>query len=406
MDNVRKILIISGDEHLKDVLNFCFDGWGYEVYLLRPSGPKHYAYDFEEVKRTSPDVIVLDIQSAGSSQLDICNRLKNDFVTAFVPVITLINKRHLRNQLLHIKQGVDDYLIKPPDPLDLRMRIEMALRRSQHCINANTLTGLPGARILESIVKNKFKKRSNFSFCYVDIDNFKSFNDLYGYQKGDRVLVQTAYLLQLAVGKFGNKEDFISHIGGDDFVFVTTPDKYSQICNYYIRLFDNLIPFHYKEEDRKSGFIVVHDRNRKVREVPLMSVSIAVVNKGVDSTVKNLVQLNESVSEIKRFLKKTSKSSFMVDRRDTRIANNGAIQVNRIRRLNSYKPLGQILIAKKMVAPDQLEEALDIHWRKGTVVGRVLRELGFVTEPELEEALRSQKVNFSKFLEADLQKTA
>ncbi len=406
MDNIRKILIISSDEHLKDVLNFCFDGWGYEVYLQRPSDKKTHLYDLEKIKKTSPDVIVVDIQSARSAQLDICSRLKNDFTTAFVPVITLINKRHLRNQLLHIKQGVDDYLIKPPDPLDLRMRIEMALRRAQHSINANTLTGLPGARILEDLLKEKFKNKSNFSFCYLDVDNFKSFNDLYGYQRGDKVLVQTAYLLQLAVSKFGNKDDFVSHIGGDDFAFITTPDKYDQVCRQCIQLFDNLMPFHYRDKDRESGFVVVHDRNRKVKEFPLMSLSIAVINKSADSSVENIIQLNERVSEIKQFLKKTSKSSFMADRRDTRIANNDSMQLNRKKAYKDYKPLGQILIDKNMVSSDQLDEALGIHWRRGIAVGRVLTELGFLTELELKEALRDQKVNFSSFLEEDLQKTA
>ncbi len=399
MDNIRKILIVSSDEQLKEVLSFCFDGWGYEVYLQKPLERKCQLYDLEQIKKASPDVVVVDIHSAGSAQIDVCSRLKNDFATAFVPVITLINKRHLRNQLLNIKQGVDDYLIKPPDPLDLRMRIEMALRRAQHSINANTLTGLPGAKILEEVLREKFKKQSSFSFCYLDIDNFKSFNDLYGYQKGDKVLIQSSYLLQLAVKKMGNQDDFVSHIGGDDFAFITSPDKYSQICGYYIQLFDSLIPFHYREEDRKSGFVVVHDRSRKVREFPLMSVSMAVVNKGLGSSVTNLIDLNERVSEVKRFLKKTNKSAFMVDRRDTKIANNSSLQINKRKEVGSYRPLGQILLQKNIVSPGQLEEALSIHWRKGVATGKVLRELGFVTEAELKEALSSQKVNFSNFVE-------
>ncbi|MCF7873152.1 MAG: diguanylate cyclase [Candidatus Omnitrophica bacterium] len=403
MDKTRKILIISSDQKLKEVLNFCFDGWGYEVYLQKPSEKKLELYDLKRIKGIAPDVIVVDVQSARSTQLDICKRLKNDFLTTFVPVITLINKRHLRNQLLGVKQGVDDYLIKPPDPLDLRMRIEIALRRAKHSINANTLTGLPGARILEDIVKDNFKKKEHFSFCYVDIDNFKSFNDLYGYQRGDKVIVQTAYMLQLAVTKAGGKDDFVSHIGGDDFAFVTTPDKYEKICSYFIQLFDNIIPFHYADEARESGFVVTHDRNRKVREVPLMSVSLAIVNKDSNSTVENMIQLNERISEVKKFLKKTPKSCYMADRRDTKISNGQSIQINKKRNRGSYKPLGQILIDKNIVSPEQLDEALDIHWRKGIVTGKVLKELGFVTELELKEVLDEQKLNFTNLLEKDMQ---
>ncbi|MCF7874167.1 MAG: diguanylate cyclase [Candidatus Omnitrophica bacterium] len=404
MDKTRKILIISSDQKLKEVLNFCFDGWGYEVYLQKPLEKKLEHYDLEKIKSVSPDVIVVDVESAGSTQLDICKRLKNDFLTAFVPVITLINKRHLRSQLLGVKQGVDDYLIKPPDPLDLRMRIEIALRRARHSINANTLTGLPGARILEDIVKEKFQKKKYFSFCYVDIDNFKSFNDLYGYQKGDKVIVQTAYMLQLAVTKTGQTDDFVSHIGGDDFAFVTTLDRYEKICNYFIQLFDNIIPFHYAKEDRKNGFVVTHNRSRKIQEVPLMSVSLAVVNKGLNSTVENMIQLNERISEVKKFLKKKPKSCYMADRRDTKISNNQSIQINKKRNIDSYKPLGQILIDKNIVSSEQLDEALNIHWRKGVSSGKVLKELGFVTEAELKEALDEQKINFINFIEKDMQR--
>ncbi|MBU2251205.1 MAG: response regulator, partial [Candidatus Omnitrophica bacterium] len=189
MDTIKKILIISSDNQLKEVLRFCFDGWGYEVILRQFSEPQ----DIEKIKKISPDVIVIDIQSARKEQLAICRQLKENFTTAFIPVITLINKRQLRAQLLNLKQGVDDYLIKPPDPLDLRIRIEMAVRRSQHSIYASSLTGLPGSKIFEDVLNEKFKKGNPFSFAYLDIDNFKSFNDVYGYRRGDGAILQTAY---------------------------------------------------------------------------------------------------------------------------------------------------------------------------------------------------------------------
>jgi len=113
------------------------------------------AFDIEAIKKISPDVIVVDVESAQKEQLNICRALKDDFTTAFVPVITLINKRQLRAELLSLKQGVDDYLIKPPDPLDLRIRIEMALRRARHSIHASSLTGLPGGKILNDVLAEK-----------------------------------------------------------------------------------------------------------------------------------------------------------------------------------------------------------------------------------------------------------
>lgn len=392
MDNTKKIFIISSDSKLKDVLAFCFDGWGYEVYLRDFSAD----LDVETVKENSPDVIIIDVQSARRAQLEICRQLKDNFITTFIPVITLINKRHLREHLLNLKQGVDDYMIKPPDPLDLRVRIEMALRRAQHSIQASSLTGLPGGRMLEDVLTEKVKGERPFTFGYVDIDNFKSFNDVYGYQKGDRVILQTAYMLFTILRSLGNPDDFIGHIGGDDFAFITTPDKYEQVCQHFIQMFDSVIPFHYSEDDRIRKFIIARDRSRKIKKAPLMSVSIALVNRDHASAIKNTIEINEKIAEIKGYLKVRPESNFMVDRRDSKISRNSLPQASKKSEIpEKYKPLGQMLLEKNLISYEQLDEALNIHWRRGIVLGEVLKDLGFLNDEELKKALCSQKVNFS-----------
>ncbi|MBU2044493.1 MAG: diguanylate cyclase [Candidatus Omnitrophica bacterium] len=387
MDTIKKILIISSDNQLKEVLRFCFDGWGYEVILRQFSEPQ----DIEKIKKISPDVIVIDIQSARKEQLAICRQLKENFTTAFIPVITLINKRQLRAQLLNLKQGVDDYLIKPPDPLDLRIRIEMAVRRSQHSIYASSLTGLPGSKIFEDVLNEKFKKGNPFSFAYLDIDNFKSFNDVYGYRRGDGAILQTAYLLIAAVRNFGNPDDFVGHIGGDDFVFISSLDKYQKICRNFIKNFDQLMPFHYSETDRQQGFVVSRDRSRKLTNTPLMTVSVAVVNKEYTFGIENMIQLNEKVAEIKRYLKAIPGSKFMVDRRDTKINKDAKPEISQRKSESFYKPLGQILVERQSISAEQLNEALLTHWKKGVALGEILKESGFLSEQELSIALNIQK---------------
>jgi len=392
MDAVSKILIISSDEKLKDTLNFCFDGWGYEVFL----GDVSVKYDLDVIKRISPDAIIIDVQSARKEDLDFCQILKNDFGTTFIPLITLINKRQLRSQLLSLKQGIDDYLIKPPDPLDLRVRIEIATRRARHSIYANSLTGLPGGKMLEEILNEKLKTKSEFSFCYLDVDNFKSFNDVYGYLKGDKVILQTAHMLTTVLKKLGNKTDFVSHIGGDDFAFITTPGKYEQICHHFIQMFDNIIPFHYSLDDRKQGYLVTHDRTRKINRIPLMSVSIAVVNVDGSYNFKNTIEVNEKIAEIKRYLKSLPESKFMPDRRSAKsMAANFPHVHKKDNDQSLYQPLGQILLEGKTITYEQLEEALSIHWQRGIALGEVLKDLGFLSDERLKEALAAQKVNFS-----------
>jgi len=388
MEKVKKILIISSDKNLREVLRFCFDGWGYEVFLQEsPLG------DITPIKKMAPDAIVADVHSANRSQLEVCRLLKDDFLTAFIPIITLIDKRQLRSQLLNIKQGVDDYLIKPPDPLDLRVRIEMAVKRAQHSFAASPLTGLPGGRIVEESLKERIEKDLSFTFGYIDIDNFKYFNDVYGYLKGDRVIMQTAYLLYTAIRKHGNHDDFIGHIGGDDFAFITGLDRSQEVCRRFIAAFDAIVPFHYSPIDRGRGHIVARDRSRVERKVPLMSISIALVNRAGPADYRNVVEVNERLSEVKRYLKGMPGSKFMADRRNRTVAGSRrpAVAERGSRRAPGYRPLGQILLERKAVSAEQLDQALLFHWKRGIVLGEILKDLGFVQENDLNEALNAQR---------------
>lgn len=388
MKEVKKILIISSDKPLRDVLKFCFDGWGYEVAILDTPG-----HDVSLIKRLSPDVVVVDVHSASRSNLEICRLLKDDFITAFTPVVTLINKRQLRSQLLNLKQGVDDYLIKPPDPLDLRVRVEMAMKRSQYSFYATPLTGLPGGRIIEETLKEKFRDGESFSFGYLDIDNFKYFNDTYGYLKGDRAIMQSAYMLYTVISKFGNRDDFIGHIGGDDFIFITTPDKYKDIAHNFITMFNKIMPFHYSSEDRKKGYITAKDRTHKINDIPLMSVSIAIVNKNEVDDFKNVIEINEKVAEVKRYLKGFKGSKFMADRRNDKADDMSSPQIYKRHDHagDRYRPLGQMLVERNMITGEKLDEALVIHWRRGILLGEVLKELGFIQEKELSRILKEMK---------------
>ncbi|MDD4953471.1 MAG: diguanylate cyclase [Candidatus Omnitrophica bacterium] len=384
---IKRILIISSDKSLIDVLTFCFDGWGYEVFLQHNMAP-----DIDVIKRVSPDVIVVDIDAAHKSEIGICRTLKDDFMTAFVPVIAIINKRQLRQQLLDIRQGVDDYLIKPPDPLDLRTRVEMAIKRSQYSIYTSPLTGLPGGRIIEETIKDKIKEGFPLSFAHLDIDNFKYFNDAYGYLRGDRVIMQTAYLLYATIKRFGNNRDFIGHIGGDDFMFISTPEKCAQICHNFIQLFEKVTPFHYSSKERECGFIVAKDRARKIKEIPLMSISIAIVNKSGPQHFKNAVEINEKMAEIKCYLKSMPGSKFMADRRSAtpEYAQGPQFRPKGEKTISLYKPLGQILIERSLVTPEQLDEALKTHWKRGVQLGEILKELKLIRDIDLQEALKAQ----------------
>ena len=390
MSKVLKILIITNDEKLQEVLEFCFDGWGYEVFFETFSVP-----DISKIVKISPDVIVVDLPAETSGRLDMCDMLKQDFATAYVPVLILTDKKHLRQQMLDLKLGVDDYLIKPPDPLELRMRIEMAVKRSQHSFYANPLTGLPGGIVIEKTLKTCVETDKPFVAGHVDIDNFKSFNDKYGYLKGDRVIMQTAYMLNSLVRNLGNRDDFVGHIGGDDFVIVTTPEKYNKICQDFICMFDTITPFHYSPDDREAGHITAKDRANQIRKIPLMSVTIALVMKNSPDEIGSILELNERIAEVKQYLKKIPGSKYLADRRILKKNDHLRVQVfnNDESVIDNYKPLGQILLEHNLVTMEQLDNALKMHWRGGELLGSVLRDLGYVSDEKLNEALLLQENN-------------
>lgn len=386
-ESPKKILIISSDKNLRQVLEFCFSGWGYQVVLFETT-----VHDVNPIKKISPDVIVIDVHAARHTDLEICELLKSDFITAYIPVITLIDKRQLRSKLLDIKQGVDDYLIKPPDPLDLRVRVEMAMKRLQYSFYSTPLTGLPGGRLIEENIRERLKAGRPFSFGYLDLDGFKYFNDNYGYLRGDRVIMHTAYMLYSAIIKFGNSDDFIGHIGGDDFAFITTPDKYIPICGNFITTFNMLVQFHYAKEDRERGFIEARTRDRQIKNIPLIGVSIAIVNCSDNKQFRNVIEINEKIAEVKRYLKGFTGSKYMADRRIGPKDEHPEPHLYPVdaKAIGCYRPLGQILLDQKKVTADKLDEALATHWRHGIRLGETLIQLGISRDQEVIGALKEQ----------------
>jgi PleD family two-component response regulator len=304
-----KIVLAVPDLKLREILLYLLKSWEYHVLVLEDG-----ADVVEFLKKENPHLLIIDAALDDKKGLEICKQIKADFLTSYIPTIVLIDKKQLRRDLLNIEEGVDDYLIKPPDPIDLEIRIVLALRSAAHHFNANALTRLPGNKIIEHELIEKLDSGRRFSFHYIDIDNFKSYNDKYGYIKGNHLILDTAKIISRNVKAAGNDEDFVGHIGGDDFVIITSPENAESIARQTIRDFDALVPGRYDSSDLKNGFIVARDRSGKVTNIPLMSLSIAIVNNSPGS-VTSLLELMDVTTELKKYLKSMPGSNFMVNRR-------------------------------------------------------------------------------------------
>ena len=181
-------------------------------------------------------------------------------------------------------------------------------------LDTSPLTRLPGGIAIENVTNKRIAAGTPLAFCLLDIDNFKAYNDHYGYAKGNDVIQATASIIGEAVAKYGSQDDFVGHIGGDDFVLITTPDLYPRICQAVIDTFDKTILDFYDEQDRQRGHIVGENRQGQEVKFPLATLSIAVVTN-LKRKFKNHIQYGEVAAEMKEHAKTVSGSVFMVDQR-------------------------------------------------------------------------------------------
>ena len=184
-------------------------------------------------------------------------------------------------------------------------------------LDANPLTKLPGNLAIEKELLTRLNETRSFSFCLADLDNFKAFNDRYGYARGSEVIKWMGELLSAIMEETGGADDFLGHIGGDDFVIICSPERVQPMCRKIIEEFDRGIGRHYDPDDLKKGYIVSVDRNDRPVIVGIMTLSIAVVNTD-RSVIREPKEVAMKVAEIKQYAKTFAKSIYIMDRRRRR----------------------------------------------------------------------------------------
>ncbi|MDQ7772662.1 MAG: response regulator [Elusimicrobiales bacterium] len=287
-----RILIADDDAAFQALMARAFSGTGWKVAAVADG-----AAALAEAQREMPDAIILDLNMPGVSGREALAAIRRKAAMNRVPVIIVSGLNSTEEKSAEFGLGADDYVTKPFDPAELLARVENAVRRTRRNINSNPLTGLPGAPAIEEEASRRISSGVTFAFAYIDIDNFKAYNDRYGYFNGDNVIKTAAALLEEISGG-----EFIGHVGGDDFVLVTTPGMAVRIAEELTRRFDALAPGFYNLEDRERGSIVTHDRQGKERRFPLVSLSIAVVTNE-RREIRHYARLADLSAEIKRYLK-------------------------------------------------------------------------------------------------------
>lgn len=302
-------MIVDDDPDIRDVLRLTLSEEDYEVLE---------ASDGEEALKiinSKPlDLVLLDYKIPKIDGRQVCRLIKKDLLLSHLPIIMVTAKGEISDKVGGIDAGADDYVVKPFEPKELLARIRMILRRTERDLEANPLTRLPGNVSILNELLRKLEKKSLFAVCYIDLDKFKAYNDKYGFEHGDEVIKETARILIRAAQQFGNPDDFVGHIGGDDYVLVTTLPMVDEICKAIIADFEKTVPSFYNETDRKNGYIIAKDRKGRVQKIPLLSVSIGVVTNEYRN-IEHVAQIGEIGAELKAHAKRMERSNYIKDKR-------------------------------------------------------------------------------------------
>jgi len=374
------VLIIDKEQENLDILRSRLETRGYAVEVCDSS-----VQAVRLIRHEAPDIILLDAQMEKVEGKELPRLIKASSHMRFIPIIMIAKRDHIAEQIMGIHSGFDDIMFEPFSPLELQLRIELNLKRAVETIQANPLTKLPGNIAIERKIKERIASGERFSVCYIDIDNFKSFNDKYGFDRRDDVIVQTARIILHAVQNFSESGAFVGHVGGDDFVIALNPDYEERIARQCIEEFDRLIPTHYSKEDQASGTIVVKNRRGEEEMFPIMSISIAAVTNLYRSFVST-GDIAQTAAEVKKYLKTQKGSVYLRDRREMPVDTlNGTPHVWHGKAIDKEKsePLGQILLAAGLISPTQLQEALKRHFETGQRLGRVLIQMKAVSSEKI-----------------------
>lgn len=308
-----KILIIDDDPDIRDILKLTLSEENYEILE---------AADGEEglkIIQSKPlDLVLIDYKMPKLDGRQLCRLIKKDLLLRHLPVIMVTGKGDINDKVGGIDSGADDYIVKPFEPKELLARIRMIIRRTERDLEANPLTRLPGNVSILNELQKRIDSRKPFAVCYADLDKFKAYNDTYGFEHGDEVIRETARILIRTAHQLGNPDDFVGHIGGDDFVIITLPETSDALCQNIIKEFETTAPSFYNERDRKNGYIIAHDRKGNEQKIPLLSISIGIVTNETRK-IDHVAQVGEIGAELKSLAKQLERSNYVKDKRkDTR----------------------------------------------------------------------------------------
>ena len=260
-----------------------------------------------------PSLIVINEDAIDRNVIELCRKIRKDEDNTITPVIVVSSNGSRTHRMRILNESVEYFIKKPVDEGYLYYTVKNLNRLLTTNRTVSPLTGLPGNVQIHSELKKRISKEEEFSVLYVDLDNFKAYNDVYGFLKGDRIIQFTADILINEIHKY-DTGGFVGHVGGDDFIVIVPYTETENLCQRIIATFDGKIKNFFTDEDAKKEYIEIANRKGIIEKFPLTSVSIAVVV--VDKNrFSNILEIGDVAAQVKHAVKSIMGSSYIIDRR-------------------------------------------------------------------------------------------
>ena len=308
MEHNAKILLADDSHAIRFLVSEILTNAGFTV-IEAEDGQEA----IEKTYKENPDLLILDYEMPKKTGFEVVQEVRSRTGYLHTPIIIFTAVTDKSTKLEGLGLDIDDYLTKPADEDEIVARVKLLLKRNKQKMDCNPLTRLPGNPSIQARIEAEIASGRPFGVLYCDLNNFKSFNDKYGFEAGDRVLKTEADIIVRAAAQ--EPTSFVGHIGGDDFIVVCAFDKAEAIAQEIASKTDALAPAFYNEEDRKNGYMVSTNRRGETEKFKFLSIGIGIVHN-TKRPLTSFAMVSNIGSELKCLAKKHENGSFYVmDRR-------------------------------------------------------------------------------------------
>ena len=277
----------------------------------------HYFDSFEQLvaicQRFPIDAIVIGGKSDFLREIELVQAIKQNIFLSIIPIILYHPAPEVSVIVAAYENGAEDFLYGEWKDKLVKVRIKRVIERNQRDLAVNPSTRLPGPAIIEREITRQLDMKAEFAVCYADLDNFKAYNDYYGYVEGDKVIRLTATIIKDIVFDLC-REGFVGHIAGDDFIMVIPAELVEPVCRWTIQTLDALIPYRYEPADRERGYITTLSRRGEIENFPILTISIA-VTINTNGKFCHVGEMSKMLADLKEAIKRREGSNYMVERR-------------------------------------------------------------------------------------------